>query len=92
MHGEDKRRARIVRMSDKARDWGEVTVGDVLARGGETVGASCWSCGRVWQAPIVMMPEATSLKKLQGLMRCPTCTRRSVEIWPEWSDDAADLQ
>lgn len=76
----------------KAPDWDGLTVGALLALGGDSVGVSCWNCGRTWRAPIVMMPETTSLKKLRSLMRCPTCTSQKVEVWPEWPEDGCNLQ
>lgn len=79
------------KMIGKPGELGDVTVGDILARGGDSVGAPCRHCGHVWQAPIIVMPEATSLRKLQGLMRCPTCTSLKVEVAPEWPEDPGNL-
>ena len=78
-------------MSGKMGDWGNVTVGDILARGGDSLGASCRHCGHVWHAPIIVMPETTSLRKLQGLMRCPCCTSLKVDVAPEWPEDPGNL-
>jgi Zn finger protein HypA/HybF involved in hydrogenase expression len=58
----------------------EVTVADLIARGVDTVEASCVKCGDQWLSPITFLPPATTIAKVAALMLCPTCDARDVEV------------
>jgi Zn finger protein HypA/HybF involved in hydrogenase expression len=61
-----------------------IAVADLLMRGVEKIDASCLRCGENWQAPISILPPATTLAKIAELMVCPACGGREVDIAPAW--------
>ncbi|MGO9390241.1 hypothetical protein [Rhodoblastus sp.] len=63
-------------------------VADLLMHGVEKIEASCLRCGESWDAPITMLPSATTLAKIQELMICPACGGRNVGVTPVWPGDA----
>jgi hypothetical protein len=65
-----------------------ITVADLFRLGAEEIDASCLRCGESWQAPITMVPSATTLAKIQKLMVCPTCGGRQIDAAPAWPGDA----
>jgi len=67
--------------SDVALD---LTVKDLTAHGVATVKAHCNFCGKSWRAPIGVMPDATTLRKIRALLACPTCERVDIDIEPDW--------
>jgi Zn finger protein HypA/HybF involved in hydrogenase expression len=58
----------------------EVTVADLIARGVDTVEASCVKCGDQWLSPITFLPPATTITKVAALMLCPICGGRDIEV------------
>lgn len=65
-----------------------ITVADLQNRGVEEIDASCLRCGENWQAPITVLPSATTLAKIAELMVCPACGGREVDVTPAWPGDA----
>lgn len=59
-----------------------ITVGEMKMHGVEKIWASCGHCGKRWQAPIDILPSATSLAKIAQLIICPTCGERGVKVSP----------
>lgn len=70
----------------KSDDALELTVKDLSAHGVETVEAHCNFCGKSWSAPIGVMPDATTLRKVRALLACPSCDRVDIDIEPNWPD------
>ncbi len=64
----------------------EMTVKGLAAHGVESVAAHCNYCGKTWPAPIGVMPDATTLRKIRALLTCPTCDRTDIDIEPNWPD------
>lgn len=62
----------------------DLTVSQMVARGVDHVKATCGYCGRSWDAPISVMPDGTSLRKIRALLVCPTCTKSDIEVEPNW--------
>lgn len=60
----------------------ELTVGSLLDEGVEDVDAFCVRCGHMWRAPIMFLPRATTLSKVEALMACPVCGGRVIEVEP----------
>ena len=60
----------------------DLTVGDLVERGVEDVDAFCVGCGNMWQSPITVLPDATTLSKVASLMKCPACGGRDIEVVP----------
>lgn len=67
----------------------ELTVKNLAAHGVESIAAHCNYCGKNWSAPISVMPDATTLRKIRALLVCPTCDRTDLDIEPNWPDAAS---
>jgi hypothetical protein len=67
-------------------DSSSLTVADMIARGADSVSASCWGCGKLWRAPIIMLPPETTLAKVNEAMFCHACGSAMVHAEPIWPD------
>ena len=70
----------------KSNDPLEISVKELVSQGVDDVAAHCNFCGKSWPAPIGVMPDQTTLRKIRALMVCPTCNRADIDVEPNWPE------